>query len=174
MASSLDQSEEWLSSVVDNYEISSAGRVRRSAPGRCTYVGRVKKLTAGQNGYLVAGVTIHGSPGKKYVHEMVACAFIGPRPDGAVINHIDGDKHNNHVSNLDYVTHAENMRHASGIGLLARGESHGSSRFTESDVREIRERHRSGDSICAIARELAASTCTVFKIIHRVTWKHVQ
>lgn len=44
------------------------------------------------------------------VHELVAAAFIGPRPDGCVIDHIDADRTNNHFSNLRYVTQMVNMR----------------------------------------------------------------
>lgn len=44
------------------------------------------------------------------IHEIVADTFIGPRPEGMEIDHKDEDKSNNHVTNLEYVTHAENMR----------------------------------------------------------------
>lgn len=51
------------------------------------------------------------------VHIAVMAAFVGPRPPGMVINHIDGDKWNNTVSNLEYVTPAENTWHAIRSGL---------------------------------------------------------
>lgn len=44
------------------------------------------------------------------IHEIVADTFIGPRPEGMEIDHKDEDKSNNNVTNLEYVTHAENMR----------------------------------------------------------------
>lgn len=44
------------------------------------------------------------------IHKIVAETFLGPVPDGLEIDHRDGDKSNNNVTNLEYVTHAENMR----------------------------------------------------------------
>ena len=53
-----------------------------------------------------------------YIHIVVATAFI-PNPNNyPEVNHIDGNKHNNDVSNLEWVTHHENMRHASRMNLF--------------------------------------------------------
>lgn len=51
------------------------------------------------------------------VHKLVALTFMG-NPDGLTVNHIDGDKSNNHVDNLEYVTQSENMLHAHRTGLI--------------------------------------------------------
>lgn len=75
------------------------------------------KLPSGsfeRRGYLTFGIKR-----KQYhVHAVVAKLFIGDRPDGMVVNHIDGNKHNNNVCNLEYVTHKENMAHARAAGLI--------------------------------------------------------
>lgn len=74
------------------------------------------------------------------VHSLVALAFIGPRPDGKQVNHIDGDKQNNAPSNLEYVTQSENMRHAFDTGLYVpkRGEEHCNAKLTSRQVVSIR------------------------------------
>lgn len=70
-------------------------------------------------GYLIVRLC-NGAQSKqvnKSIHSLVANAFI-PNPDNKrCINHIDGDKTNNHVSNLEWVTHAENSQHAIKSGL---------------------------------------------------------
>lgn len=48
----------------------------------------------------------------KYIHELVAEQFIGLRPEGYDIDHVDGNRSNNHYTNLEYVTHSENLKRA--------------------------------------------------------------
>lgn len=51
------------------------------------------------------------------VHLLVAAAFMGPTPNGLEVNHIDGVKANCATSNLEFVTHSANMKHAYALGL---------------------------------------------------------
>jgi hypothetical protein len=68
------------------------------------------------------------------VHRIVAKAWIGlPTADAKEINHIDGDKLNNHVDNLEWCSHSENMAHAVASGLMAKGDHR--SRSLRSEVR---------------------------------------
>lgn len=82
------------------YEVSDSGRVRN----RRGYV-----LKPGNSGGRFGYPMVILSPRKKrYVHELVALAFIGPRPEGQVIRHLDGDRFNNVPPNLTYGTSSQN------------------------------------------------------------------
>lgn len=61
---------------------------------------------------------VHGKYISIPVHQLVALAFLGPA-HGRQVNHKDGDKENNHRSNLEYVSHRENLYHAMETGLHA-------------------------------------------------------
>lgn len=82
------------------------------------------------------------SKGKTFhVHRLVAETFI-PNPDNLPeVNHRDGQKYNNHVSNLEWVTHAQNMRHAvdTGLQVVIHGEDHKKAVLTNADAAYIRE-----------------------------------
>lgn len=76
------------------------------------------------------------------VHRLVAQIFIGTCPEGYQVNHIDGVKLNNHFSNLEYVTHLENMRHAKLLGLRDHidlsGQKNGASVMTDEQALEVK------------------------------------
>jgi hypothetical protein len=96
--------EEWRS-LADRpgYEISSHGRLRSTRGGTT----RIHAMYPDRGGYMR---TSAGSDGAKLVHILVALAFLGPRPDGMHIRHLDGDQRNNRVDNLAYGTPSENAR----------------------------------------------------------------
>lgn len=93
-----------------NYMVSDDGRIRRKGCNK-------DKYTREKNGYMFAELYHHGDKQHVRVHRMVAEAFI-PNPEGKPhVNHIDGNKTNNHVSNLEWVTNLENIHHAWNTGL---------------------------------------------------------
>lgn len=108
--------------ISESGELFSNGRIvyrdtkfRNGESVRQQVVIRPKKLKPykAKNGYLV-----HNIVGDvKYVHHMVYEAYIGNRTPGMTINHKDGDRLNNHVSNLEEVTYARNNEHARELGL---------------------------------------------------------
>lgn len=165
--------EEWRASFVPNYEVSNLGRVRRSAPGRKTYVGRVLNQVTLKIGYYAVAPVINGKNKTTYVHELVADAFIGKRPEGASVNHKDGVKTNNVFTNLEYTTHAGNMRHAAQTGLLKRGEDHGGSKLTEIEVVNLRADRTLGISFSKLAAKYGVSIATAFNVVNKKLWSHV-
>jgi len=165
--------ENWKPCAGGNYEVSDAGRVRRGTTGRRTWPGRMTKPSLLNIGYYSVAPTVDGKNVRHYVHRLVAEAFLGPCPDGHEVNHINGIKTDNHVSNLEYVTHAENMSAAGRGGLLTRGEAHPGSKLSEADVRAIRAARGDGESFGRIAARFGLSTATVYGIVNRTAWKHV-
>ena len=168
--------EEWRSVIGYEgwYEVSNLARVKRVRAGKGTVAGYKLRPALMQIGYHIVCLSKNSSIEryKKYVHHLVAEAFIGPRPSGYQINHIDGNKANSLPSNLEYITVTENARHAQRIGLCPRGSQMHGAKLTDRDVRVIRRLH-----FKVTERELAkwfrVSPATVGKIQTRHTWKHV-
>lgn len=165
--------EEWRPSMVPNYEVSSLGRFRRSAPGRKTYTGRVMKQQLQGGNYLTVRPTVDGRNVIFYVHDLVAAAFHGPRPAGAIVNHRDTDKTNNAQSNLEYTTHAGNMAHAAENGCMVRGEDHHARKLTEDGVRQLRADRAGGMSFSKLAAKHGISIATAFNVANGKYWSHV-
>ena len=120
-------------------------------------------------------VELYDAEGSRWhsVHRLVAAAFIGPA-NGLQVNHKDGDRHNNAVSNLEYCTGSENMRHAFAIGLQDnRGERHSQSKLTEADVLRIRELIRLGLMQTEIARGYGVNQSVISKIKSGKAWPHL-
>jgi hypothetical protein len=156
--------EEWRPFLDGAYEVSNLGNVRRAKPGRKTYPGKPLRLIKMKIGYMSVHPVVDGKNVTTYVHRLVAAAFIGPCPPGASVNHIDGVKTNNVVSNLEYVTHAENMAHAARTGLSAQGERHGNAKLTNAQAAELRARRATGESLTTICRDFGISKPTASMI----------
>lgn len=93
------------------YQISNYGVVKRTNTD--------KKLTPihNPNGYLYINLYKNGKNTKKYIHRLVAEAFLENPNNYSIVNHIDGKKHNNYFENLEYCTRSENQLHAYKMGL---------------------------------------------------------
>lgn len=109
------------------YEVSNIGRVRsveRDIKHSCGKVqknpSKIKKpqLHKSGKGYHTLQLFKNSKHFKRYVHRMVAEAFIPNPLNKPQVNHIDGNPKNNHVDNLEWVTSLENMQHANENRLL--------------------------------------------------------
>ena len=106
--------EQWkpIEGTDGKYEVSNFGRVRTNGkrPGLLT-------LTKQKSGYRYAMIEIDGKSCNRRVHRMVAQHFL-PNPDNMKeVNHKDGNKDNNHVSNLEWCTRSNNVKHSFDTGL---------------------------------------------------------
>ena len=169
------------------YEVSDLGRVRSLARdsqldslGRHrSWPGVLLKPVRHTDGYNMVSLWKNSLGGQEFVHRLVAFAFLGsPLFSPAEVNHINGDKSDSRLANIEWVTPRANKLHARATGLWSlknpsRGEAHYRARLTEADVRSIRSRYAAGESTRAIAADLAVSLETVKAAAHRKTWRHV-
>ncbi len=177
-----EEQEQWqlIPGSEGYYSVSNLGRVR-SEPTQNRTVGRqrgrVMRCYRDSKGYLMFGMCL---PGRKRVsmkvHRAVALTFIRPRPEGCQINHKSGDKSNNSVANLEYVTCGENVRHAWRTGLAGprrpRGEKHSRAKLTDAHVREIRAAN-SHVTASELASRFGVTLQCILAVQKFETWRHV-
>ncbi len=154
-----------VSGLNNRYEASNLGRIRyassqRIAPCHMT------------SGYLRFGIVRNGKHTTASVHRSVALAFLGPCPEGKEVNHIDQDKTNNRIDNLEYITHAENVSKAyyKVLTNCPKGEDTYNSKLTQAQVDEIRQMLAAGVSQRKIATRFGVSSVSICKINTGKTW----
>lgn len=115
--------EEWrdIPGYEGYYKVSNLGQVMSRWRG----VGRwsLLKIKTKPNGYKFVCFSQKYKAKYYHVHRLVMLAFVGE--SGLHVNHKDGNKENNRLENLEYVTRTENQQHAARLGLLATKERHG-------------------------------------------------
>jgi hypothetical protein len=116
----MDQSiERWLPVVgFEWYEISDHGRLKRVAGAPGGHWGIVTHVQVSpKGGYLQYRMRLNTKKTARYVHRLVAEHFVSGRAEGLEVNHKDGDKRNNHWTNLEWCSHQHNVTHACETGL---------------------------------------------------------
>lgn len=110
---------EGLYQISDTGEVKSVKRLKQNNNGYQEVKDRLRVLTPDKDGYLRVCLSKHGKHYLKTVHRLVAEAFI-PNPDNLpIINHMDEDKQNNSVDNLEWCTVQYNTRYGSGMEKTA-------------------------------------------------------
>lgn len=112
--------EEWRPVVGydGSYEVSSMGNIRSldRLNGRGSWIkGRLMKPAMNQKGYMRVGLSFKGKQTYYSVHRLVAQAFVTNPDDKPQVNHINENKTDNRVSNLEWVTNRENAVHGTKI-----------------------------------------------------------
>lgn len=171
--------EEWRDAPMapDGYEVSSLGRVRskcRQVPGRYantrTVPERILKPGRDKDGYQRVVMMRDGIRLTVQIHRAVAYAFVGPRPEGIVIDHINMNKQDNRAINLRYVTPLENTAVCKTMFL---GEGGPNTKLTESIVRAIRDSRRTGRPYYKIADDFDLAKSHVMRICKGQSWPHI-
>lgn len=168
MANAAISNEIWkdIPGWVGLYEVSNLGRVRNRH-------GLILKPRVQWTGYNTAALSRNGRARQFMVHRLVCAAFIGPRPERYDVNHIDGDRLNNSVENLEYVTRSQNQLHRRVTGTAALGEMNGRSKLTAENVIEIRKQRAAGVKRITLASRYRVSVYLITKITSREIWNHI-
>lgn len=162
----------------DMYEVSDLGHVRSwHKSSRAPEIPHVLSPGSTVSGYrFVVMCDGKGKRRNEFVHTLVAESFICARPwDGEdwTVNHKDFDKANNRADNLEWMPHADNIRHSAKSIPRNRGEAN-HSKLKEHQVREIRRRWlEERATLTSLAKEFGVSLQTCSAIIKRKKWAHV-
>ena len=152
-----------------DYRISDLGRLKSRRPVGGKRKGwRILKGGQDKDGYRRAVLTREGPKRKSLrIAHLVALTFLGPKPDGSVLTHLNGKNTDNRVSNLAWRTQKENMRDKLRHGTSQRGENHPGVKLTEADVRAIR---KASDTYARIAESFGVSRATIGAIKTNRNW----
>lgn len=176
------------------YQASSLGRIRslnrftiqkrRSKIISVKYPGKILKIDKKINngGYYIVTLLTNGERLYRSVHRLVCLTFRGNPPEyGMQVNHINGNKLDNKISNLEWVSPSKNIQHALSIGCFDkhiknmskknRGELNPRSKLTKNKVINIREALNSGMNSKALALMYDVTPHTISNIKRGVTWK---
>lgn len=145
---------EWKSlQTLPNVEVNEHGQLRALVKGKW------KVLKARNNGRGYWNVNRNNKT--FYVHRLVAEAFLGgPQPD-LEVNHKDGNKSNNHWSNLEWVTQESNRAHAVRTGLMPKT-------FTNEEAKVIWFMKDCGMTIVDIAKQMGTSRAPIYTVLEGV------
>ena len=157
------------------YEVSNLGRVRRVAPVKGKETCRLMNFSDCGYGYKYVKFRFNGRSERPLVHRVVMEAFVGSRPSQIQVNHKDGIRSNNALSNLEYVTCSENHKHAySVLGRTktnTKGEKNGMAKLTSYKVEEIRRMYsRGGITQQKIADQYGVNQTMIGFIVRRANW----
>ncbi len=137
--------------------------------------GKLLKGEITNAGYRRLHISIDGKELRPSVHRMVAELFL-PNPLGLpCVNHIDGNKLNNHIDNLEWCTYGENLSHAFKSGLRnCNGENNPGSKLTREQVLEIRKSYVKGkhcdNNSYGLAKKYGVSARCILDVVNNKTW----
>jgi len=153
----------------DLYEVNEEGLIKSFHNGIHDL-----KSSKNPNGYQMVVLCKDGQRETKAVHRIVAEAFL-ERVEGLTqVNHIDGNKDNNSLTNLEWCTKSQNTIHAYANGLHPqKGLSHTKSKFNEMDLIKIKTLKDSGKSYLEIALELNVNRSTIVRFLRGKTYGNI-
>jgi len=155
----------------DLYEISTEGEVRNKKTQRELKPDNFTRKKGRRQVYLRVTLSKEGNTKRFSLSRLVASTFLSNTSEE--VNHKDGNRLNNSVSNLEWVTREENLRHAIENDLLPKGEGHGNARYTEEQVLLILKLSGEGYSRKDTAKTAKTTLSFVKDVRARRVWKHI-
>ena len=127
------------------------------------------------NGYKFVVLMDDGDRHQRYIHQLVAEGFIGDCPEGEEVRHLNGDRDDNRIENIEYATHKDNVADRVPHGTHNRGERHNMVKLTRDQVEEIRNRYRTTDVTQAeLVTDYPVSQAQISNIINGKSWRHLK
>jgi hypothetical protein len=160
----------------DGYVISKERYITESGSGKVYKLReRVLKPHKAGKGYLVVNLRKDNKTFGFYIHRLVAESFIENPNNFKVVNHIDGNKENNSIKNLEWCSYSANNQHAYDTGLRGRGSNHYKSKLTEEDVIEIKHLYFYENVKRSEIYKLFPNVhrATIHDVLSGKTWKHI-
>ncbi|MGA0270492.1 MAG: HNH endonuclease signature motif containing protein [Ilumatobacteraceae bacterium] len=146
----------------------------KSNSGKCDKPPRELVPQPNKTGHLRIRLCNRGKTQMRFVHHLVLENFVGPRPDGLVARHLDGDPSNNNLGNLEWGTSSRNRLDMWEHGTMPHGSTHTSSKLTEEQVLEMRFRFAGGDvEVQELAQAYCVDPSTVGSALRGEYWGHV-
>lgn len=140
-----------------------------------TLSGKTISKRIGKTGYYLVNLCINHKCKTFSFHRLIAKLFIENPKNLPCVNHIDGNKLNNSLNNLEWVTFSENAKHAikNGLAIIRKGVLTKNGRFSEDDIKNIRKLSENNIPARKIAEKYNVSKSTIQQIIWRKTYKWV-
>ena len=157
------------------YQVSNLGRVR-SFSKFDKASGHILSQQITPEGYPKVTLSVGGKRKHRKVHRLVAESFLDKTDESFIVNHIDGNKSNNSVLNLEWVSYSKNVKHALELELsMQRGETHDCAKLKDSDIPLIRKlRVEYGLKLKTIALIFGVHRVTINDIFTGRTWTHIK
>ena len=154
----------------ENYYINRKGVIYRASyvanDGR--YIkSKIVTQSLGKNGYYYVNLRCDGKTKLAYVHRIIAETYVDNPENKEQVNHINGDKKDNRIGNLEWVTPKENTQHSIYHGMTPIGEQAHKSKLTLKEVISIRSSNRSDTEL---AKKYGVSRAQVYRIKKGLNW----
>lgn len=124
------------------------------------------KQRKSNQGYYAVCIYDNGKQFQRYVHRIIAETFIRELDikEKETVNHIDGNKENNSLENLEIISAADNVRHSYRVGLHKTGENHERAKFSDSMLSSALHEINKGASVNSTAKKYGISQSYLNKI----------